>query len=245
MSTEKTREKKGSAGSKAQKGAKGKRASPNAIGKKVTSSKIKGAVGTKPHKKMALKKAVSIRKQRLPSRRSIIRNPGSAWIQFTNEYRKELKERYPQKKFGDLSTMCSNKWRSMSAEERAPYVAKFNELRRDVETQKANLPQKSLDILREHARRRRIKRRQGPKAALSAYMCFVKEERDAIARSHPEADNFQSMGKLLGQMWRELDESKRTRYQELAERDVERYRREREEFDKEQQQAQKSAVNQN
>jgi hypothetical protein len=208
------------------KGAKGKRPDKHKKKtKKVAKAKVKGAARPK--------KPVSIRKQRLPARRNFFRNAGSAWIQFTNEYRPKLKQQYPNKSFGELSTLCSNKWRTMTDEEKQPYEDLFQEKRREVEQQKAALTAHEVAIVNEHARRRRKKRREGPKAALSAYMCFVKQERGNLAKKYPQqAADFRQMGKLLGQLWNEMPPERRQPYEKMAEEDKARYRHERQLFER-------------
>ena len=61
-----------------------------------------------------------------------------------------------------------------------------------------------------------------PKRGLSAYMFFCQEQRPEVAKKHPEM-KFGELGKMLGEMWRALDESKKEPYKQKAMKDKERY----------------------
>ncbi|EGN94719.1 hypothetical protein SERLA73DRAFT_187779 [Serpula lacrymans var. lacrymans S7.3] len=58
----------------------------------------------------------------------------------------------------------------------------------------------------------------GPKRALSAYMFFSQDWRERIKAENPDA-GFGEVGKLLGAKWKELDESEKKPYVELAAKD--------------------------
>lgn len=64
-----------------------------------------------------------------------------------------------------------------------------------------------------------------PKRGLSAYMFFCQEQRPEVAKKHPEM-KFGELGKMLGEMWRDLDESKKEPYKQKAMKDKERYQKE-------------------
>lgn len=64
-----------------------------------------------------------------------------------------------------------------------------------------------------------------PKRALSAYMIFSNEQRSTVKEENPTA-SFGEMGKLLGARWKEMDENAKRPYSEKAEKEKERYERE-------------------
>ncbi|KAJ1855025.1 Non-histone chromosomal protein 6 [Coemansia sp. RSA 1822] len=61
-----------------------------------------------------------------------------------------------------------------------------------------------------------------PKRALSAYMFFSQDKRPTVQEENPGV-SFGTIGKLLGERWKGLDESGRKPYMALAEKDKARY----------------------
>ena len=59
----------------------------------------------------------------------------------------------------------------------------------------------------------------------SAFMYFSKANRDYIHKQGPGIKKEQ-IGKLLGEMWRELSDEEKVQYNNLAQQDQERYDRE-------------------
>ncbi|KAJ7353659.1 high mobility group box domain-containing protein [Mycena albidolilacea] len=57
-----------------------------------------------------------------------------------------------------------------------------------------------------------------PRRAMSAYMFFSREWRDAVRAENPDAP-FGEIGKLIGVKWKELDDEGRKPYMELATKD--------------------------
>jgi hypothetical protein len=63
---------------------------------------------------------------------------------------------------------------------------------------------------------------KAPKKGLSAYMIFAKENRERIKTENPDAD-FGAMGKLIGDAWKELDETEKATFKAKSETDKKRY----------------------
>ncbi len=61
-----------------------------------------------------------------------------------------------------------------------------------------------------------------PKKALSSYIFFCKERRQAIQESNPDMKMTQVSAKL-GEIWATLDEKGRQKYMDMHEKDKERY----------------------
>jgi len=57
-----------------------------------------------------------------------------------------------------------------------------------------------------------------PKRALSAYMFFSQDWRERIKTENPDA-GFGEVGKLLGAKWKELDDTEKKPYVDLAQKD--------------------------
>jgi len=71
----------------------------------------------------------------------------------------------------------------------------------------------------------KIKDPNKPKGAQGPYMCFVQHNRDKIMKEFPGI-KFGEVGKKLGQRWQNLSEKGKVIYNEMAEKDKDRYNQE-------------------
>ncbi|KAJ2136427.1 Non-histone chromosomal protein 6 [Coemansia sp. RSA 678] len=73
------------------------------------------------------------------------------------------------------------------------------------------------------AKKKRTKKDpSAPKRALSAYMFFSQDKRPTVQEENPGV-SFGTIGKLLGERWKGLDDTGRKPYMALAEKDKARY----------------------
>jgi structure-specific recognition protein 1 len=70
-----------------------------------------------------------------------------------------------------------------------------------------------------------------PKKALSAYMIFAQANRDKVKKENPDA-SFGELGKLLGKLWGKASKSDKAKYEAKANKDKERYEKEKAKYDK-------------
>jgi len=71
----------------------------------------------------------------------------------------------------------------------------------------------------------KVKRKKdpnAPKRGLSAYMFFANDNRQKVRDEHPGI-KFGEVGKLLGEMWKELTDKDKGPYEAKAKADKERY----------------------
>lgn len=106
---------------------------------------------------------------------------------------------------------------------------------------KASTDRRDEDLETAQEKKRGRDRRNGdkPKRPLSAYNIFFKEERlrllDSIDKTHGKGKiSFESLGKIVGGRWRDLDSDKVGYYKAKADDDLRRYRKETEEYNKKQ-----------
>ena len=70
-----------------------------------------------------------------------------------------------------------------------------------------------------------------PKRAANPYTFFSREYRDTYKKKNNGAKiNFTEMNKTLGESWRKLSDKKKKKYNDLAEKDKERYQNEMEQY---------------
>ncbi|KAG2185786.1 hypothetical protein INT43_002223 [Umbelopsis isabellina] len=79
-------------------------------------------------------------------------------------------------------------------------------------------------------KRRAKKDPNAPKRGLSAYMFFSQELRQKVKEDNPEA-SFGQIGKILGDKWKEMDDSDKAPFAAKAEADKKRYEKEKAEHD--------------
>ncbi|KAJ1735832.1 Non-histone chromosomal protein 6 [Coemansia biformis] len=71
-------------------------------------------------------------------------------------------------------------------------------------------------------KRRAKKDASAPKRPLAAYMFFSQAKRPTVQKENPNA-TFGEIGRLLGDMWKSMDDKAKKPYQELAAKDKVRY----------------------
>jgi hypothetical protein len=71
-----------------------------------------------------------------------------------------------------------------------------------------------------------------PKKALSAYMIFVRENRSLISKNNPQLSSLEVM-KQVGQKWQGLSEVEKQLYEDKANKDKKRYKKDLVKFEKE------------
>lgn len=64
-----------------------------------------------------------------------------------------------------------------------------------------------------------------PKRAMTAFMCFSKEQRPNVVAKNPDL-KFGEVGKTIGRLWNDLSEDDKQPYVEVAKADKERYEKE-------------------
>ncbi|KAJ2328872.1 Non-histone chromosomal protein 6 [Coemansia sp. RSA 2681] len=78
-------------------------------------------------------------------------------------------------------------------------------------------------------KRGKKKAKAGPKRALSAYMFFSKDQRQAVKDEFPDV-SFGQIGKILGDKWKSLSDAAKAPYNAQCENDKVRYANEKANF---------------
>lgn len=78
-------------------------------------------------------------------------------------------------------------------------------------------------------KKKRKKDPKAPKRGLSAFMFFSQEMRSKIQEKNPDA-SFGETGKLLGEAWKNVTEEEKKKFEDMAEADKERYKKEMESY---------------
>jgi len=98
----------------------------------------------------------------------------------------------------------------------------------EVQTKKTSKGQKRKKEPKE--KKSKKEKNKGPKRALSAYMFFVKDNRQKVLDKYPDL-SFGEVGKKLGKMWGDMSDDEKAPYARSNKADKERYDREKANYD--------------
>lgn len=151
----------------------------------------------------------------------------TAYAFFVQTCRTEHKKLHPDENvnLGEFSRQCSERWKTMSEEEKK----KFNDL---ADQDKIRYNTQMQGLTPPGGRRGRRSRRSKPpkdpnkpKRALSAFFFYANDERANVRAVNPDF-SVGEVAKELGRQWNELGETEKLKYEKLAEGDRARYDRE-------------------
>ena len=78
-------------------------------------------------------------------------------------------------------------------------------------------------------KQKRKKDAGAPRHPKSAYLFFTSEQRQVVKAANP-GKSFTEIGKILGELWAKVSPEERSRYEEMANQDKDRYRKEKKEW---------------
>lgn len=151
-----------------------------------------------------------------------VRGKTSPYGFFVKMCYEEHKKKYPNEnvQVTEISKKCSEKWRTMSDEEKK----RFYELsQKDAERYQAELAAFGGDDGKK--KKRAKKDPNAPKRALSAFFFFSNEKRQEVQQQHPEW-KVGNIAVELGKQWKALTDEERAVYDRKARDDKERYNEE-------------------
>ena len=214
--------------------------------KKKASAKKKDAVGKskrtagddgKKRKVLSspVKKAAAKKKKKDPN---APKGAKSAFMYFSTAKRSEIKEANPDASFGDLGKLVGAAWKELSDDGKAEWEekAKEDKARYAKEMSNYSAPEDSDDDDLDDsdggkgkkkipAAKKAKKDPNAPKGAKSAFMYFSTAKRSEIKEANPDA-SFGDLGKLVGAAWKELNDSEKVKWEEMAKEDKTRYAKE-------------------
>lgn len=147
----------------------------------------------------------------------------SAYILFCQQFRDQYKKENPDNvlSFSDLSKLCSEKWKSVSENDKnvlkEQAVEDKNRYVKEMENYQPD-PNQSLKAKRKM--KRKLKDPKKPKRPLSSFLFFCEEHRQSIREQNPEL-KIGDISKVLGKMWSECVD--KTKYDMQNAKDKERF----------------------
>lgn len=134
----------------------------------------------------------------------------SAYIFFCQDKRESvsssgLKNTEVLKKLGEM-------WKSIDDKKKKKYIKMAEEDKERYEEEMKNYNPPSSD---KNEKKKKKSKKSGKKRALSGYMLFCKDARENVKEENPDM-KLTEITKILGQMWRDLSEKKKTKYNNKA-----------------------------
>jgi len=148
----------------------------------------------------------------------------TAYAFFVQTCREEHKKKHPDENvvFAEFSKKCAERWKTMSDKEKKRFqeMAERDKIRFDDEMKHYEPAEKTG----RGRKRKQAKDPNAPKRSLSAFFWFCNDERSGIKSSHPDY-TVGDIAKELGRKWGEVDETTKSKYEAMAEKDKARYER--------------------
>ena len=179
--------------------------------------KKKPAAKKKPAKKKPAKKAgakPALGKNGKPKKKKKAKDPNKpkramvAFMYFSIDQRPEVQKANPTLKIAEISKILGEKWRGMSAAQKAKYDAKA-----------------AADKKRYEKEMKAYKPPYKPKRAMVAFMFFSIEMRPTVQKSN-KGMGIADISKVLGAKWRGMSDAEKAPYEKKAQADKIRYEKE-------------------
>lgn len=167
-----------------------------------------------------------VKRRKMKVKKSQPKKVRSAYLYFTMEKRASFKEAHPDKDFGGLTKLVADDWKKLSAAQKKKYEKLQDEDRKRYETEMQSYKRPTDEEL--DADEPRKKQKTGPKRPNSAYLFYTQSERAKITAAGGNKDRaFADITKEIATSWKALSERERSKFQEMAKADQDRYKAER------------------
>ena len=181
---------------------------------------VAGVPGTmKPEKKRRPKKDPDAPKK-----------PMAAYMFFSSDFRDKVKAQHPNASFGELGRMLGDMWKAMDERQKAPYEKKAVADKERYQAEKKVWDLRPKPQVVRGTGKRSKKDPNAPKKPMGAYMFFCAANREQLKANNPNA-SFGEIGRMLGDMWKGIDERNRVPYEKKAEADKARYEKEKKAYE--------------
>jgi len=148
---------------------------------------------------------------------------------FVKICREEHKKRFPEEvvDFNEFTKKCAERWKTMADKEKSKFhqMAELDRKRFSTEMITFN---SNVDGIKKK-RTRRAKDPRAPKRSMSAFFWFAQDERPKVRAANPSFA-VGDIAKELGRRWSEVSPTLKSKYEGKAEKDRERYVRDKQDF---------------
>lgn len=184
------------------------------VGTSNKKAKVKKATTTTKVKKV---KGTSQKPKKRVKRGDIIRKCYSSWLFFCKHNRERVTEAHKDLKHKEVFGVLSAEWRALDAAGRKPYEDMAHQDAERYERELLTLTEEQKKELKTIQRREKAKRKENRLVPGSppAYILFSQEFREQVKKENPDA-NFEELGYLLGNKWKNLSEEDKKPYLDKA-----------------------------
>eukprot|EP00924_Labyrinthula_sp_SR-Ha-C_P002346 snap_masked-scaffold_16-processed-gene-1.58-mRNA-1 protein AED:0.30 eAED:0.30 QI:0/-1/0/1/-1/1/1/0/233 len=146
------------------------------------------------------------------------------FVSFIDEHLTELSKENPEASLPRLYFLCVKIWSVFKNEQKELFKDRFYKKNQQDESA-FNNSSFLLDDQIPRKKRKKSKDKEGPKKPLTAYTCFIKEQRSKVMKDNPGM-SFQAVASLTGKIWQNLEAPEKEKYKEMAREDRKRYENE-------------------
>uniref|UniRef100_A0A7S2CA52 HMG box domain-containing protein n=1 Tax=Florenciella parvula TaxID=236787 RepID=A0A7S2CA52_9STRA len=150
----------------------------------------------------------------------------SAYQLYANSVREEIKAENPDKSFGEQTKIMATKWKELGEEDKAAWQekaetdkARFKDAMADYE------PPSDVEVTPKKGKGKKGKAAKdpnAPKRATTAYFFFLADTRETAKAENPGL-SVTELSKVIGAKWKELTPEEKSKFEEKAKADKERY----------------------
>lgn len=126
-----------------------------------------------------------------------LKRPPTAYMFFTKQARKEVKEEHPEIANSEILAEVARKWKNMSDDEKKPFK-----------------DQSEVASEKYYSEKREIESKLPPKKPCTPYLLYLKDVRATVTEENPDLTAVEII-KLLGSKWKSLDQDEKARYKEI------------------------------
>ena len=144
----------------------------------------------------------------------------SAWIYFSEANREAVKKSNPDASFGDIGKLLSQKWKEISADEKAKFEAMATKDKARYQEEMADYTPPKGSTTKGAGKKK--KDPNAPKRPTNAFMFFSNEMRPKIKAENPDL-KMGEVGKRLGELYREMSSEDKEKYDAMAKKDKARF----------------------
>ena len=142
----------------------------------------------------------------------------SAYVFYTIEARPGVQEKNPDLDFGEITKRVAQAWNKLTDKQKKKYEKLATIDRGRYEEEAAIFNEEHPEV----ARRKKKAKKNAPKKARSAYLYFTMERRAPLKVENPEMV-FGDLTRLVAEEWGDLSDSRKGKFQKLADADKKRY----------------------
>ncbi len=148
----------------------------------------------------------------------------TGWILYSTTVRPQFKEAYPDKSFGEITKLVSERWQSLSDQEKAQWSERAASIAVS-SAHKPDNPTKLSKPVKTDKPAKHAKDANMPKKPLTAWVFYSTAMRPAYKERYPN-ESFGGLTKLISEQWKTLSDDEKRVWNEKSAADKIRYENE-------------------